>query len=231
MIRIVLVEDNDIEKEKITEMISAQNDLMIMGLGKDNYDAIKLVDKYKPDIVLIDASREKDEKVEISGILKRYSPETTVVILSASVKDSLIQEMAKGIIKDCLLKELDMGRLTFILRGIYRGEHYINSKISARAFQILAAYYNRGTGTETAEEKHEKIPARFSRAELKILRLIAKGYSGKDIASLLSFKDGTVRNYTSSIIKKARLKNRAQIVLFAQEYGFGKDKDFNACHI
>ena len=224
MIEIILIQDDYSEYDKIAEMISVQKDMMIVGSGKDSYDAIRLVIKYRPDIIIISASAEIRDGMEIFGILKRHSPETKVVYICANVNDSLIREMAKKDIKDCLLSEnTDMKRLDMILRYIYRGDHYINSKISARAIQILAGYYN-GSVFEIYDEKNETPPADFSKAEMKILRLIADGHCSKDIARFLCFNEGTVRNYTSSIIKKTKLKNRAQVVLYAREYGFNRQK-------
>lgn len=242
MINIVLVEHDVRDKEAISSLISSQDDLVIQGSGKDNYDAIVLIKKYKPDILLLNAAPESNDGAKISCVLKRYSPATAIVILCARVEDSLIHEMVKGSITGCLLKDSDMNRLVMILRGIHRGEHYINYRITRRALQILAGYYYGEARTRRAEPlaedrlsvplvparnmraKPDSIPANFSMGELKVLYYIAQGYSSKDIAASLFLKEGTVRNYISSIMRKAELKTRTQIVLYAQQHGFGRIK-------
>ena len=244
MIKIVLVENDARDKEAISSLISTQEDLVIQGSGKDNYDAIMLVKKFKPDILLLGAALEINRGIEISCILKRYSPATAIVVLSACVEDSLIKEMVKGSITGCLLKDSDMNRLAKIIRGIHQGENYINYRITNRALQILAGYYHGETRPRAVEPlvpdrpgaagkfylpsknyraKTKNPPADLSNGELKVLYFIAQGYSSKDIAQSLYIKEGTVRNYISSIMRKAELKTRTQIVLYAQQHGFGKE--------
>ena len=224
MIRIILIQADDNEREITVSLISAQEDMMIQESGKDDYDAIKLVRKFKPDIVLIDASAEISEGLDISCILKRDSPATAVVLLCGKVNKYLIRKMANGIIKNFLLKESDMGGLAIILRGVHMGKNYINSQISASVIKILAddnCGKKRTAGF--CEKTNYSSLADLSTAELKILKYIAEGHDSRDIAGFLSFSEGTIRNYISSIKRKTKLENRTQIVLFAQENGFGKE--------
>jgi len=225
MIKLVVVEDDFRYIDEISKLISVQNDLAIMGVGKDNYDAINLVQKIKPDIILLDIGSEADNGTEISFILKRYSPATSIVILDVCIRDILIHEMIKGAITGYLLKDSDMNHLAGILRGIYKGEPYINSRIMARAFKILGDHYRvkNGIHSETNAHQNDK-PVHFSKNEFRMLRFISEGYSVKEISKFLYLKEGTVRNYISSIMQKTGTKARTQIVLYAQQFGFGMDK-------
>lgn len=228
MIRITLVDNDAQAMANITNAISAQEDLLLQGRGKDSYDAIMLVKKFKPDIVLMDAALEFDNGVEITGILKRHSPSTAIVILSSRIEDRVIFGMARGTITSCLLLDTDMDSLVSILRLISQGIFYMSPKITARAFQILAEHFRekvpgtRAVGAKVQAEKNHFQPVNFSRAEFKILYFIAEGYSSKEIAKTLKLKEGTVRNYISRVMKKAGLKNRTQIALYAQQYGLEK---------
>ena len=236
MINLVLVENDVYFKKMMFDNLICQEDLAIRGFGKDYYDAIILVKKYKPDIAIINSAPDNLE-IDIARVLKRYSPETTIVILSNNVKDNLIIEMAKGTITNYLLKEYDIKHLASIIRGIYSGEHYINPRINARIFQILADYYQikeiyqrEASQLMNNEIKNHNFRENFTRTELEIIHYISKGYSSKDMASSLYIKEGTVRNCISSIMRKTKLKTRTQIVLYAQQYGF-KDGILNlACH-
>ena len=228
MTNIILVNDDIQDKEKISSIISSQEDLAILGTGDDTYDAITLVRKHKPDIVLLDAAV-FNERMEIYSTLKRYSPDSAIVVFCSDVKDFLVQGIVKGILTDCLIKEFDMAQLAIILRRIHQGEHYVNSRIIARAFQILADYYSgKKTGlkvpeTASSEEKNDHCRADFSNTELEILRYITRGYNSKEIAKALYLKTGTIRNYISSIMQKAGVESRTQIILYAQECGFVKE--------
>ena len=225
MIKIVLVDVDEDGKEKLISQISSHKDLWIQGTGKDNYDAIILVKKFQPDIVLLDAALGISDGVEISGILKRCSPSTEIVIFSSRVDDRLIKELLKGKITSCLLIGKDMNNLAAILREVHKGEHYVNSQISVRAFQIFSSIVKENKAEiHKSDEKNLPLPTEFSRAEFKILRFLSRGYTSKEIAKSLDLKDGTVRNYISSIMQKTGLKNRTQVVLYALQNGIGKGK-------
>ena len=223
MIKVILVNNNIREKEEISAVISSHRDLTIQALGNDNYDAVALVKKYKPDIVLLEAALIFNDGMEINKTLKRYSPATSIVVYSSQVRDSLIKAMVNGVLTDCLIKDHDMARLAIILRKIYRGEHYINPRITARANQMLADFF---TGKITPPSINEEIPlfvpADFSKSELDVLRLVTMGYNSKEISGYLYLKEGTVRNYISSIIQKTGVKNKTQVVLYAQKWGLSK---------
>jgi DNA-binding NarL/FixJ family response regulator len=204
-------------------------------MGNDYFDAIALVKKYKPDIVILNAALGFCKGNEIFYALKRYSPETAIVLLSSSIKGCLIHGMAKGAITGCILKDRDMSRIGVILRDIYEGEYYVNSQITVWAFERMTEYigkkncFHEKTAKalnieKTPAAKSKNPPADFTKAELKVLRYIVYGYASKEIAGLMDLKDGTIRNYISSIMRKTGLKTRAQIVLYATQNGFAKKK-------
>ena len=239
MIRIALVDDDAQVIANMKTLISTQNDLEIQGMGKDSYDAIVLVKKFKPDIVLLNASLGINDGIEIPCILKRYSPSTAIVILCSCIEDRIIQWMVMGVITSCLLRDWDMARLASILRLISQGESYLSPQVKTRAFQILAEHFREaasGKKTDFFPKKKAGFQSanpseliwsgplnNFSPAELRILHHIAKGYSCKEIVESLHIKEGTVRNYISRIMHKAGLKNRVQMVLYAQKHGLGRE--------
>ena len=224
MITIVLVQNDVRVKDELNTLISTQKDMLIQDMGNDGYDAIMLAKKLKPDIILLDAALGNTGKMEIISTLKRYSPASAIVIFSNGVKDYLIQGIANGTITDCLLKDSDMVRLDIILREIYRGKHYVNPQLTDRALQILAGFYQgKNVDNEHCQKKKEVFSTDFSNTELYIMRYLSEGYTSKEIAKILFLKVGTVRNYISSIMQKAGVKSRTQIVLYTQEYGLGKE--------
>jgi DNA-binding NarL/FixJ family response regulator len=237
MINIILIDDDAQYKAKLTSIMASQNDIFIQGTGIDYFDAITLVKKYKPDIAILNASLGFCSGCEILCTLKRYSPETAIVLLSSSIKGCFIHGMAKGDITGCILKDRDMNRMGIILRDIYKGECYVNSHITVWAFERMAGFFGKKNcfHEESATVKasdNENVPAAkstiqpedFSKAEMKELRYIADGYVSKEIAGFLDLKDGTVRNYISSIMKKTGLKTRTQVELYAAQNGFCKRK-------
>jgi DNA-binding CsgD family transcriptional regulator len=127
-----------------------------------------------------------------------------------------------------------MNRMEKILRDIYKGECYVNSHITVWALERMGKFiggknclHEKAATVNACDNENAKNiikPGDFSKAEMKILRYIADEYVSKEIAGFLDLKDGTVRNYISSIMRKTGLKTRPQIVLYAKQNGLGKRK-------
>jgi DNA-binding NarL/FixJ family response regulator len=220
MISVVGIDGNVQEREHLKTVLASHPDIELCGIGKDGYDAVRLVDAYKPDVVMIDSKINEYTDADIPRLLKRISPSTAIVLMVSSTGPIPVRWIINGIPAACLLKDTDMGRLEQIIKEIYSGGQYINPTIAVKIFSLLAGR-NKAAGNGRREEK-EKSPSRLaglSFTELQIFAYIAKGKSNNEIADCLNLKNGTIRNYISSAMKKTGLKNRIQIALYAKDNG------------
>ena len=224
MINLVIINTAKQERDRITAILSTQTDVTIQAQGKDGYDAIRLTDSLKPDIVLLDNYPELMDGEELPPLLKARSPSTAVVILTGRISDYQLYMAAKGKVSGFIYKETEMELLSQILKHIFQGGCFISPVLAARILHLFSA--NRGRpGNSFRTNKNPQIPFRrdpiehLSKMELRILTYIGEGYTSGEIAGKLDLAVGTVRNYISSVMRKTDLHNRSQMASFACYHG------------
>ena len=224
MINIVTINTAKQEREKITALLSTQNEITIQAQGKDGYDAIRLTDSLKPDIVLLDNYLELINGEELPPLLKARSPSTAVVILTGRISDHQLYIAAKGKVSGFVNKETEMDLLSLIIKHIFQGGCFISPVLAARILRMFSA--NRGrAGNNIRTDKNPQFhfhrdPIEYlSKMELRILTYIGEGYASSEIAGNLDLAVGTVRNYISSVMRKTGLHNRSQMASFACYHG------------
>jgi DNA-binding NarL/FixJ family response regulator len=220
MIKIVIIADPDRGQVCLRDYLSTQRDFKILGLGKDGYDALKLVNTCKPDIVLIDVYRDDINGMEITPLLRSKSPSTRTIILTSFEDEDHICKALSNRISGYLLRNADYERIAESIRTIYRGGIFYTPKIAAKVFALASEMVKRSAiPWRYPREEKITIPPTISEIELRIISLIGEGRSVKEIAENLNLKPGTIRNYISSAMHKAGLRNRSEIALYALKKG------------
>ena len=249
MLKTVIIDAEKQEREKITSLLSAEDDFEVLAQGKDGYDALKLISCLKPDIAILDINLEYIEGEELPPLLKARSPLTAVVILTSGIDDHQIYRAASNRVSGFIHKNTDMEKLPGILKCIAEGGCFISSFFAPRILYLLSELNRRGIGISnpslmTPAEKPPgrqngtvKLPSRpcrgpdppipsgkdptgyLSKMELRVLTNLGEGYNSDDIAKNLGLAVGTVRNYISTVMHKTGLQNRSQLVRYAYNYG------------
>ena len=214
MIKIVLIDNNEPDRSTINAILSSEDDFTI-SLGKDGYDALKLVSNLKPDIAIIGNDM---DGIEIAPLLKYHSPATAIMVLTGIEDENYIRKAIRHRVSAYLLKSTDMNCLAKYVRGVHSGECMITPRIAGKVFQMFADTVNKDMNAPP-EGKKNFAPSKLSRTELKVMVFVAEGHSNKEIAKKLNLKEGTIRNCVSAIMKKTGLPNRTRIALFALDHG------------
>ena len=224
MIKTVIINPDRQDRDKINSLLAIHRDIKVAALGKDGYDALKLIGSMRPDIAIIDNQLEFIMGEEIPPLIKTRSPGTAVVILVTKISDYQLYRAASNEIAGLVNKETDMEILHGILRCIYEGGCFISPSFAARVLQLLAA--NRALVEKPFKSKgNSRFPSQedptgyLSKMELRILTCIAEGNTSNEIAKKLDLVVGTVRNYISSIMRKTGMHNRSQLTRYAFYYG------------
>jgi DNA-binding NarL/FixJ family response regulator len=223
MIKIVIVTDRHQERDMIFSMLSTHKEFEISGLGNDAYDALKLSSKLRPDIIIIALEETEIAGPELIPLIKRKSPNSAIIFLSSRDDDeNALKALSTGAL-GYLVKGSDMDKLAASVRSVYHGGYFINRAIIIRIFRMLSEMGKYRTVYRNAasakKQKNKPIPSNINRMELQIMACIGKGHSNKEIAANLSLKPGTIRNYISAAMRKAGLKSRTQIAIFALKNG------------
>ncbi len=219
MIRVAVVDDQEMVRDSLRILLDAQADLEVVGMGKDGYDALRLVDTLKPDVLLLDIRMPIMDGVEATAALKKKSPDTAVVILTTFDDDEYVLKAIRNGASGYLLKSAGMEELAGAIRTVHSGGSLMTPEIATKAFRLFSELAKSGSAPAAASGPDQDIPSDLSRTELQIVALIGGGLSNKEVAGELGLGEGTVRNYISSILQKTGLRDRTQIAIFAVRNG------------
>jgi DNA-binding NarL/FixJ family response regulator len=226
MICTVIADTKKEDREKLITLLTHHKDFEVQGVGKDGYDAFKLVTLYKPDIAIVDANLDFISGPDVAPLLKQQSPATLIVILTSQLDDKQISRALSNKIAGFILKDQDLDTLPLILKDICIGKYYMSPQISSRMFYIFSEILSKSRPAHPVAQQACPLPPGISRTELQIISRIGKGQSEMEIAEHLDLKEGTVRNYISSAIHKTGLRDRTQVAIYALKNGLVKNDNF-----
>jgi len=235
MVKTVIINSQKQNREKLVSLLTADGEIEVLASGKDGYDAIKLITRLKPDVVILENHLEPTNGEDISPVLKLHSPSTAVVILVARISDYQLVKAASNEVSGLVHTETDMNMFPRIVKFISRGGSFISPALAARVLRLLSRINpeNGNTHGFAADKTQNKTSAKLSikvlsggsptrilsRSELRILACIGEGLTSSQIADKLNMVEGTVRNYVSSVMQKTGLHNRAQMTRYAFSCG------------
>jgi DNA-binding NarL/FixJ family response regulator len=208
VIKVVIVEDQTIVRQGLRSLLGLSGDIEIAGEAADGEEAIEVIESVKPDVVLLDLRMPKLDGV---GVLKALRGRVPTLILTTFDDDANLFEAVRAGAKGWLLKDVSLERLTGAIHTLAEGGTCIEPVITER---IVRALSESNVAFDSAE-----LPEPLTDREKTILRLLAGGYSNKEISELLNISDGTVKNHISNLLAKLGVRDRTRAVLKAIDLG------------
>ena len=216
MIKVAIVEAQELTRENIRRILSVHKDIKIVELGKDGYDAIKIADSRKPDVMVLAVGIPIVDSVEVTLTLKRRAPQTNIIILSACDDDEYIIRSIRNGVSGYILRDPDMKDLPAAIRIVHSGGGVLSPSITKKTFSIVISLLKEKS---PPIDTKDNLPSDISRTELQIIVYVGSGCSNKEIADKLTLNEGTIRNYISTILAKTGLRDRTQIAIYAIKQG------------
>ena len=212
MIRVALVEDQTIVRQGLKSLLALNPDIEVAAEASDGDEAIAVIEREKPDVVLLDLRMPKKNGLEVLQALRARDTMRPTLILTTFDDDAMLFETIRAGAKGWMLKDVSLERLTSAIRTLASGGTCIEPVITERIMRALSAS---NVSFESAE-----LPEPLTDREKTILRLLAGGYSNREISDLLNISDGTVKNHISSVLAKLGVRDRTRAVLKAIDLGF-----------
>jgi two-component system, NarL family, response regulator LiaR len=203
-IRLLLVDDHVVVRQGLRMVLSLEPDLDIIGEANNGQEALSLVKKLNPQVVLMDLLMPVMDGVSAIRAIKKDYPDIEVVALTSVLEDRLVIDAVEAGAAGYLLKESGPEELIEAIRAAAKGEVRLHPKAQKRLIKEVRT-----------PEMRESLTER----ETETLRLISKGMSNKEIAEQLSVSEVTVKTHVSSILSKLNLQSRTQAALFALKEG------------
>lgn len=217
-IRVLLVDDQDLFRSGIAVIVDAQDDMEVVGSAADGIEAVRLADEQQPDVVLMDIRMPEVDGVEATRQL--FSPARTarrekplrVIVLTTFNLDHRAATAIRHGASGFLLKDATPAMLLDAIRTVHTG----NAVLAPRDLTTLLD----GHFTMPAPRPPEF--ATLTEKEREVFAAVARGLSNSEIGAQLFSSESTIKTHVGSILRKLRLRDRVQIVVYAHEHGLSE---------
>ena len=211
MIRLLIIDDHEMVREGLKAMLSAEPDFAIVGDAANAEQAFALIERLRPDIILLDIRLPGTSGIEVCRTVTERYPETAVIILTTFTDESLVAQCIQAGARGFIVKDIERFDLKRSIRAVARGEAAIDTKAAVAVLAQLRGAPQNNNGPA---------PDPLSSQQIVILRLVAQGLSSREIATRLYLSENTVKGYVQEILHRLGVKNRTEAVMVAVKQGW-----------
>lgn len=212
MIKVMLVDDQNLVRKGVRSLLELSEEIEVIAEANDGTEAIEMLPDANPDVVLLDMRMPGLSGVDVLRRLKESDQLPPTIILTTFDDDDLVLAGIRNGAKGYLLKDVALEELVNAVKTVAAGGSIVKPAVTER---LLRGLKNMETDFSSLDR-----PDPLTERETEILRLMAGGYSNKEIANSLGVAEGTVKNHVSNILSKMGVRDRTRAVLKAFELGF-----------
>lgn len=200
--KLILIDDDCLVVSALQMILAAVPEFEIAATANDGREALRLYREHHPDVLLMDIRMKEVSGLDAAAQILDEFPDAKILLLTTFSDDEYIVKALKLGAKGYLLKQ-DYQNIAPAIQAVCSGQTVFGDQIVSRLPDLI----QRQTSFDYASYD-------INERELDIIRLIAEGFSNKEIASQLYLSEGTVRNYLSTILDKLNLRDRTQVAVF-----------------
>ena len=211
-IKVIIADDHVLFREGTRNLIDREKDIEVIGEASDGQEAIELVNKLLPHVVLMDIAMPEVNGIEATKIIKAQHPSTAVLILTAYDNDQYIIALLEAGAAGYLLKNVSGSNLVNAIRSVHAGEAVLHPTIAQKVFSRF------GASSQASSESVQ--PIELSERETEILKMAAHGLSNQEVADKLFLSRRTIQAHLANIFRKMDVGSRTEAVLQALKKGW-----------
>ncbi|MEO6086803.1 MAG: response regulator transcription factor [Umezawaea sp.] len=217
MIRVLLVDDQELMRMGFRMVLGAQPDIDVVGEAADGLDAVQLADQLRPDVVLMDVRMPVLDGVEATKRITEAGTSKVLVMTTFDMDEYALSALRNGA-SGFLLKDTPPNDLVSALRAVASGDAVVSPSVTKRLL-------SRFLGESGGELRDAAVLDVLTEREREVLVLIAKGLSNTEIARKLFLSEATVKTHVGRILAKLEIRDRVQAVVLAYETGLVRPGD------
>jgi DNA-binding NarL/FixJ family response regulator len=218
-IRILVVDDHSVVRQGIITLLEDEDDLIIAGEASDGDEVWDMVEKVKPDVILLDLTMPRMPGLEVIKQIVPAFPSAKILVFSMHNNTDYVLSSALNGASGYLEKDTSRDEMLRAIRAIAKGELYFPPYASSVIIKNLLKQLARVPDTRPMQEEvqEKSIWKIITPREQQILKCLTEGMSSKDIAEKFDISSNTVANQRASIMKKANVKNTAELISLAMK--------------
>jgi DNA-binding NarL/FixJ family response regulator len=209
-IRVLLADDHAVVREGLKNLVSGEADIEVVGEARDGAEAVSRATELRPDVVVMDMSMPRMSGAEATRRLRQTCPSSRVLVLTVHEDQSFLRQLLSAGAAGYVLKRAAGDELIHAVRAVASGGTYLDPAIAGK----LVGQFVEGAPAGVHGDRE------LSERESEVLRLIAQGYSNKEIAAQLAVSVKTVETYRARSMEKLGLESRVDIVRYAIRRGW-----------
>ena len=219
--RILIADDHDVVRSGLKMLLRSKSDFSIVAEAADGEEAVRLTDKHKPDVAILDISMPKLDGIEATKVIKQNHPEVKVLILTVHEDEEYAYQVLRAGASGYILKNAGKKEIFDAVRSALSGERFFSPGISKL---IVDGFVKRaketGTGQHVTRQSSSK--QELTEREIQILKFIAQGFTNRQIADQLCLSFRTVNTHRANLMQKLDIHDTAGLVRYAINTGLIK---------
>lgn len=213
LIRLVIIDDHAIVRHGLRSILELEREIEVVGEAEESGGALRVIAEQSPDIALLDLSLGAQGTAGGLGLCQTITscfPETSVIVLTTFLDEDLVLRAIRSGAKGYVLKDVDAVDLVKNLRAVRRGESALDARTATLVMKNLS-----GQG----QPEHHDPAAELTDRELAVTRLLAQGYSNREIGERIAISESTVKFHLRNVMRKLEAHNRTEVVYAAGKLG------------
>ena len=210
MTTIVLADDHHMVRQGLQALLEAEPDFHIVGEAADGREALQLVERLQPDVLVLDLMLPGLSGLEVARQVSRLSPQTRVVILSMYANQAYVLEALRSGAAAYVLKKATAGELARAVREVTAGRRYLSPPLSE---EHIETYLKKAEESKT--DPYELLTTR----QREVLHLIVEGHTNVEIAARLVISPRTVEMHRANLMRKLGVRTQADLIRYALQRG------------
>lgn len=223
-IKIVVADDHTLFRDGIRRILSLEKDILVVGEASRGDEVIKIVERAKPDVLLLDVKMPRSDVVQTLLEIKEKNVGTKVLMLTAYSEDENVLNAAKGGARGYVLKGIDFPTLLQAIKTVHTGGLWIDNETpAAEAFEEIARAQMGG-----ADPTVDDAISTLTRRETEILKLVAEGLTNEEIGKKIFISEKTVKTHLTNIFDKLKVNNRFKAALLIMGHAAAPEASANS---
>ena len=221
-LRVVLADDQAVVRDGLGMLLSAADDLEVVGTAPDGTAAVDVVLHQRPDVALVDLRMPGLDGAQVTAAVRRDAPEVRVLVLTTYADDDAVLPALRAGAAGYLTKDTTGEALVSAIRTVAAGGSVLDAAVQRRLVDLAGSSVSPGAPDHPAAEPD--LPEGLTAREIDTLRLVAEGLSNHQVASKLYVSEATVKTHVNHLISKLGVDGRPALVAWAWRHGVVTDR-------